>query len=143
MQTESLPRIFESLDAFLAATEPGFKASGAAPDPLERFHVVAEFWTGRIGIQPDGRALPETVFIASTFEAKQAARKGWRPFRDSGGACALPPKVVSLFADFFKGSKEIPPRVADILPKPEAPKPPEPTKAPEAPKPEPKPEPKK
>lgn len=125
-QTEKFGTIFESLDAFRAATEPGFRKGARSPDPLERFHVTGPFWNGRIHVQPDGRALPEVVTLKSLVEAKQKARAGWLPLRDRDGQCPLPAKIRELFAAFFKDGKQhdgtaAPAAIVDVFPEKPAP----------------------
>ena len=123
MQTDSLNQTFESLDAFLAAHEPGFKKGSAASDPLERYHVIGDFWTGRIKKQADGQCIPEVEPIDSIFGAKQAAKKGWLPLFDASGAIAVPDVIVALFRKFkFVGPSgkpgepgEPPARIAALL----------------------------
>ena len=118
-----MPRIIhESIEAFKASRDPAFK--GARPsDPLAKYFVLGDWWNGRVLEDTDPPAvLPEIVSIASEPDARQAARKGWRPFYDTVGQVAVPDDVVALLAGFYKGKeKDTPPRITALLLKATAP----------------------
>lgn len=93
--------IYPSLDAYEAAREG--REIPKHEDALSRFYVVGEFWTGQIAIDDAGdhagKPRPLTQKVHSFHEAREAARKGWRPLKDRSGESGLPGKVQGMLRD--------------------------------------------
>ena len=107
--------VYESIDAFHYAKDKTRKRP-VAPEPLEGFRVHGWSFTGQIleDAAAGSLPLPMTVKITSDPEAKQSARKGWRPLLDRDGKCGVSDEIRALFAAFYAG-KDTPAPVAEFL----------------------------